>query len=33
MVELAFVLLKGKHKGPTEQGNDTCGVSKGQVEW
>lgn len=32
LVELAFVLIKGKHKSRTEQGY-TCTVSKCQVEW
>lgn len=32
LVEMAFVLIKGKHKRQTEQGY-TCAVSKCQVEW
>ncbi|CAD6591538.1 MAG: hypothetical protein ASARMPREDX12_005212 [Alectoria sarmentosa] len=32
LVELALVLIKGKHKGQTEQGY-ICTVSKCQVEW
>ena len=32
LVELAFVLIKGKQKSQTEHGY-TCTVSKCQVEW
>ena len=32
LADLAFVLIKGKYKGQTEQGY-TCTVSKCQVEW
>ncbi len=32
LVEMAFVLIKGKHKGQVERGY-TCAVSKCEVEW
>lgn len=33
LVDLAFVLVKGKHKLHIEQQDYSCNVSKSQVQW